>query len=74
VSGAWLQRTGLEVALAADAQLGAVTPRPSPLGDAVEALALGARTLVLVLGPLAEPWEMIVAFTRGLLLGPAPAG
>jgi hypothetical protein len=61
-----------------DPMLAPVTPTGSPIGDAVEAVAVAARAGALRLGPVA-PWRFASAASRGRLLSNtgwpwAPAG
>lgn len=69
-----LRACGIRWAYALDpAQLAAVTPAPNALGDAVEAIMLAVRALVLRFGPApAGPWETAVWLTSGLLSGLPP--
>jgi transposase-like protein len=54
-------------AVALDAEIGAVTPAGSELGDAVEAIMLAVRAWVLKFGPAnTSPWERAVCLTAGL--------
>ena len=50
-----------------DPMLDPVTPTGTPVGDAVEAIAVAARAASLRLG-LVEPWRFAVAASRGRLL------
>lgn len=50
-----------------DPLLGAVGPTGTPVGDAVEAIAVAARAASLRLGPV-EPWRFASAASRGRLL------
>lgn len=61
--------------VALDLELAAVTPAGGELGDAVEAIMLAVRALVLRFGLRGVcPWEMAVCVTGGLLYGrPPPA-
>lgn len=59
--------------VALDHELVAVTPAGSELGDAVEAIMLAVRALVLRFGHAAiGPWERAVCLTGGLLSGEPP--
>ena len=73
-AASYVARVALQVALAADARLDSLAPRPTPLASAMEALGLAASALVRALGPVAEPWDIVVAVSGGRLLGPVPAG
>jgi transposase-like protein len=64
-----LRCSGVRWAYTLDPELGAITPAGSPLGDAVEALALAARASVLRLAPGGCPWEVATWLTGGLLHG-----
>ncbi len=50
-----------------DPMLAAMAPRETPVGDAVEAVAVAARAAALRLGPVA-PWAFASAASRGRLL------
>ena len=73
-AASYVARVALQVAFAADARLGSVAPRPTPLASAMEALGLAASALMRALGPVAEPWDIVVAVSGGRLLGPVPPG
>ena len=73
-ASSYVAGVALQVALAADARLDSVAPRPTPLASAMEALGLAASALVRALGPVAEPWDIVVAASGGRLLGPVPPG
>ena len=62
-------------AVSLDLQLVAVTPAGNALGEAVEAIMLAVRALVLRFGLRGVcPWELAVCLTGGLLYGrPPPA-
>lgn len=60
-------------AVALDSEPGAISPAGSGLGDAVEAIMIAVRALVLRFGLHgAEPWELAVCLTGGLLHGRPP--
>jgi hypothetical protein len=68
-----LRACGARWASALDPELGPVTPAGSELGDAVEAIMLAVRALVLRFGHQhASAWERAVWLTGGLLSGSAP--
>ena len=73
-AASYVARVALQVAFTADARLDSVAPRPTPLASAMEALGLAASALVRALGPVAEPWDIVVAVSGGRLLGPVPPG
>ncbi len=51
-----------------DPELGPITPRGSPLADALEAVGVAAAAVVRRLGP-AEPWAVAAGASGGWLLG-----
>ena len=52
-----------------DVELGPIAARGSPTADAVEALGVSARAVVLRFGPLlSTPWQVISALTDALML------
>jgi hypothetical protein len=52
-----------------DPQVGPITARGSPLGDAVEAIGTAAVAAARRLGPAVGPWEFASGATGGRLLG-----
>ncbi len=56
-----------------DPEFPAVTPRGSPLGDALEALGLAAAAWVRRMGPPPNPWHLLAMMAGGRLLTP-PTG
>ena len=54
-------------AYALDADLGPITPRGSPVGDAVEAMGVAVRAAVQRFGPLWE-WARVARLLGGALL------
>jgi hypothetical protein len=65
----WVRVLAMRRAVELDPTLGPVTPRRSPLADAVEALGLAVAAVTRRLGRLAaSPWQVIAALTGGRLL------
>ena len=56
-----------------DTELGPIASAGSPTADAVEALGVAARAVVLRFGPpRATPWQVISALTDALMISTAP--
>lgn len=71
----WLRRRGVELAHTFDPDvLTGLVAQPSPLGDAVQALAAAVVAYRRRFGRPVEPWALIVVFVHGQLLATAPAG
>jgi hypothetical protein len=71
----WLRALAMRRAFELDPTLGPVTPRRSPLADAIEALGRAVAALTRRLGVLAaSPWPVIAALTGGRLLAPLRSG
>jgi hypothetical protein len=70
----WLRVLGTVTAHDFDPLHPAIAPAGSPLADAVSALGLAASAIVRRIGPVAPPWNIIAALTRGQLLAPQPSG
>jgi hypothetical protein len=71
---AWLRRLGVEHAHRLDAEVltGGLPPRPTGLGDALEALAAAVHAWRRRWGRHADGWALIGVFTSGRLLAAAP--
>ena len=68
-----LRACATKQAVALDSEPTAITPAGSGLGDAVEAIMLAVRALVLRFGLHGTaPWELAVCLTGGLLHGRPP--
>jgi hypothetical protein len=68
-----LRACATKLAVALDPEPATITPAGSGLGDAVEAIMLAVRALVLRLGLHGVgPWELAVWLTGGLLYGRPP--
>jgi hypothetical protein len=68
-----LRASGTRWLYALDPEVAPVTPAGSELGDAIEAVVLAARALVLRFGQTSSsPWELAVSLTGGLLSGRPP--
>jgi hypothetical protein len=83
-SGSWLWRArgnaealyrlGVQTVVALDPQLLPAQVRPTPLGDALEALAAAALAIVRRFGgEQADLWPVIAVLTGGRLLAPSPS-
>jgi transposase-like protein len=71
----WLYRRGVEHAAALDPNvLAELTAQPSPLGDALAALAAAATAVRRRFSRHAEMWTVIGVLTGGRLLAPVPSG
>ena len=66
----WLRVQGTIAAHMLDPMLPAIVAAGSALADAVSALATAAAAMVLRLGPLAPPWQIIAMLARWQLLAP----
>jgi hypothetical protein len=70
----WLRRQGVHHAHTLDPDvLTGLAPQPSPLGDAMQALAAAVAAYRRRFEHPVEPWPLIVVFVHGRLLTPAPA-
>ncbi|MEV6927596.1 hypothetical protein AB0M46_24270 [Dactylosporangium sp. NPDC051485] len=70
----WLRRRGVHHAHTLDPDvLTGLVPQPSPLGDAMQALAAAVVAYRRRFDHPADPWALIVVFVHGRLLTPAPA-
>jgi len=71
----WLRRQGVEHAgWLAPAVLADLVAQPTPLGDALQALAAAVAAYRRRFEHHADPWTLIGVFTSGRLLIPVPAG
>ncbi len=69
-----LRQAATGAAYQLDPSLGAIEPRTSPLGDAVEALGHYVGAYTRRFGRGVSAWQLICWFTAGRLLAPAPSG
>jgi hypothetical protein len=71
----WLRCQAIRAALELDGGLPPVTPRTTPLADAVEALGLFSSAVVRRFGwSGTSPWRLIAVMCRGQLLTALPDG